>query len=94
MIRQTIDPDLEDIEIKLLLEGVYLHYGYDFREYASSSLKRRIGNLTAVESARQAALHGHQGGRTVELHPVHRDAVSHLLTSLVCVCRRRSRPLR
>src|ERR1700742_3139067 len=49
MIRQAIDPDLEDIEVKLLLEGVYLHYGYDFREYAPSSLKRRIGNLMRDE---------------------------------------------
>ena len=32
-----------------MAEGVYLHYGYDFREYASSSLKRRIGNLMRDE---------------------------------------------
>lgn len=33
---------IEEIEIKLLLEGIYQHYGYDFRDYAVSSLKRRI----------------------------------------------------
>ena len=43
--------DLEDIEIGLLLEGVYLHYGYDFREYAPASLKRRIGDLMRDEKA-------------------------------------------
>ena len=43
--------DLEDIEIRLLLEGVYLHYGYDFREYAPASLKRRIGDLMRDEKA-------------------------------------------
>ena len=32
----------EDIEIKLLLEAIYLKYGYDFRNYASESIKRRI----------------------------------------------------
>lgn len=32
----------EDIEIRLLLEGVFEHYGYDFREYSAASLKRRI----------------------------------------------------
>jgi len=32
----------EDIELKLLLEGVYQQYGYDFREYAHASIKRRI----------------------------------------------------
>lgn len=33
---------LEDIEIGLLLEGLYRHYGFDFREYSPASLKRRI----------------------------------------------------
>jgi chemotaxis protein methyltransferase CheR len=33
---------LEDIEIELLLEGMYKHYGFDFRDYAPASLKRRI----------------------------------------------------
>jgi chemotaxis protein methyltransferase CheR len=32
----------EGIEIKLLLEGLYLKYGYDFREYAGAHLKRRL----------------------------------------------------
>lgn len=31
-----------DIEIKLLLEGVYLTYQHDFRQYAIASLRRRI----------------------------------------------------
>jgi len=33
---------IEDIELKLLLEGIYQRYGYDFREYAHASIKRRI----------------------------------------------------
>jgi chemotaxis protein methyltransferase CheR len=33
---------LEDIEVSLLLEGLYRHYGFDFRDYAASSLRRRI----------------------------------------------------
>jgi len=36
------DKDLEEIEIQLFLEGIYRHYGWDFRDYALSSLKRRI----------------------------------------------------
>jgi chemotaxis protein methyltransferase CheR len=32
----------ERIEIKLLLEGLYLKYGYDFRDYAGAHLKRRL----------------------------------------------------
>ncbi|WP_414578940.1 CheR family methyltransferase [Anabaena sp. CCY 9402-a] len=38
-------PSLEDIEIQLLLEGLYQYYGYDFRNYALASLKRRIHNF-------------------------------------------------
>ncbi len=33
---------LEDIEIRLLLEALYLRYHYDFRHYAPASLKRRL----------------------------------------------------
>ncbi len=32
----------EDIEIRLLLEAMYLKYGYDFRDYALSSIKRQV----------------------------------------------------
>jgi chemotaxis protein methyltransferase CheR len=42
-------PTLEDIEIQLLLEGVYRYYGYDFRNYAPSSLRRRIRNILRLE---------------------------------------------
>lgn len=33
---------VEDIEIQLLLEGLYLRYGYDFRGYSPESMKRRV----------------------------------------------------
>jgi chemotaxis protein methyltransferase CheR len=36
-----MDPDF-DIELKLLLEGVYLKYQQDFRRYATASLRRRM----------------------------------------------------
>lgn len=45
----TPEPTLEDIEIQLLLEGVYRYYGYDFRNYAFSSLRRRIQNFLRAE---------------------------------------------
>ena len=35
-------PALERLEIELLLEGIHRHYGYDFRSYAFSSLRRRL----------------------------------------------------
>lgn len=40
---------LEDLEIRLLLEAVFHHYGYDFRNYKPSSLRRRIRAIAALE---------------------------------------------
>ena len=34
--------DVEEIEVALLLEAIYRRYGFDFREYAPASLKRRL----------------------------------------------------
>ena len=33
---------IADIEQRLLIEAIYLHYHYDFRSYAAASLKRRL----------------------------------------------------
>jgi chemotaxis protein methyltransferase CheR len=41
---------LEDIELHLLLEGIYRQYGFDFRNYALSSLKRRVWNFVRSEN--------------------------------------------
>jgi chemotaxis protein methyltransferase CheR len=55
--------ELEVLEIDLLLEGVFRRYGYDFREYAYASLKRRIMNavrsegLTTVSGLQEKLLH-------------------------------------
>jgi chemotaxis protein methyltransferase CheR len=40
---------LEDIEIGLLLEGLYRAHGFDFREYSRASLKRRVLELMQAE---------------------------------------------
>ncbi len=42
-------PALERLEIELLLEAVYRHYGYDFRSYAFSSLRRRLKKRLTAE---------------------------------------------
>lgn len=34
--------ELEDLETELFLEGLFRRYGFDFRQYAPASLKRRI----------------------------------------------------
>ena len=39
--------DVEDVEIRLLLEGVQRIYGYDFRDYADASIKRRLNHWLA-----------------------------------------------
>jgi chemotaxis protein methyltransferase CheR len=43
------DADLERVEMQLLLEGIYQHYGYDFRGYALASLKRRLWRRAHAE---------------------------------------------
>ena len=39
----------EELEVRLLLDAVYSAYGYDFREYAPASLKRRIRHCVREE---------------------------------------------
>jgi chemotaxis protein methyltransferase CheR len=41
--------ELEVIEIQLLLEAIYRRYGFDFRDYAYSSMSRRILSMTHTE---------------------------------------------
>jgi len=47
------EPDLEQIEIELLLEGIHRRYGFDFREYAPASLRRRLRRRMDGEAARR-----------------------------------------
>jgi len=46
---QTAVVSLEDIEIGLLLEGIYRAHGFDLREYSRASIKRRILELMHAE---------------------------------------------
>ncbi|OGT03423.1 MAG: chemotaxis protein CheR [Gallionellales bacterium RIFCSPLOWO2_12_FULL_59_22] len=46
---QSAEPDLEDIEVPLLVEAIYRRWGYDFRDYAPASLKRRIRRIVGLE---------------------------------------------
>jgi chemotaxis protein methyltransferase CheR len=39
----------EELELDLLLEGIYRRYGYDFRGYAGASLKRRLWKRMTLE---------------------------------------------
>jgi len=42
-------PALERLEMELLLEAIWRHYGYDFRSYAPSSLRRRLKKRLEAE---------------------------------------------
>jgi chemotaxis protein methyltransferase CheR len=41
--------DIEEIELALLLDGVFRRYGFDFREYAPASLRRRVWRRANAE---------------------------------------------
>jgi chemotaxis protein methyltransferase CheR len=55
--------DVDEIELALLLEGVYRRYGFDFREYAPASLRRRVWRrvhaegLTTLSALQDRLLH-------------------------------------
>ena len=55
--------DLERIEIDVLLEAIYRRYGFDFREYAYASLKRRLWRrihaeqLASISGLQERVLH-------------------------------------
>ncbi|MHB8783701.1 MAG: CheR family methyltransferase [Desulfobacteria bacterium] len=46
---------LREIEVSLLLEGIHRRYGYDFRDYAPASLRRRISKCVADEKVRSVS---------------------------------------
>jgi chemotaxis protein methyltransferase CheR len=58
-----LPPTVEDIEVGLLLEGIYRQYGYDFRDYAMSSVRRRVRQavhdegLETVSGLQEKVLH-------------------------------------
>jgi chemotaxis protein methyltransferase CheR len=48
-VAAEVRDDVEEIEIDLLLEAIYRRYGFDFREYAPASLKRRLWRRASAE---------------------------------------------
>jgi chemotaxis protein methyltransferase CheR len=55
--------DLEAVEVQLLTEGIFRHYGFDFRDYSMPSLKRRIWKrvyaegLSTISALQERVLH-------------------------------------
>ena len=60
---ERAEAEREAIEIALLLEGVNQHYGFDFRQYARASLRRRLWRrvyaegLTTISGLQERVLH-------------------------------------
>lgn len=48
----TAAKDLESLEITLLLEGIFQRYGFDFRDYARASLRRRVWKRASAEGVK------------------------------------------
>ena len=57
------DPDLEQLEVQLLLEGIFKQYGFDFRSYAYASVRRRLWKrieaegLSTISGLQERVLH-------------------------------------
>jgi len=45
----SYNAELERVEIELLLEGIFRHYGFDFRSYAYASIRRRLWKRIEAE---------------------------------------------
>ena len=67
---ETAD-ELEKIEMEMLLEAIYRHYGFDFRNYVYSSVQRIIRyriqaeQLATVSGLQEKLLHDHQAMKTL-----------------------------
>jgi len=58
---QTINNlENEELEIRLLLEAIFLKYGYDFRDYSKAHLKRRIMHRLSLSELNTISQMQHQ----------------------------------
>ena len=54
------DLEVEDIEVRLLLEAIHARYGYDLRDYMTGSMRRRVLAALAKTQARNLGDLQHQ----------------------------------
>jgi chemotaxis protein methyltransferase CheR len=65
-LEKPLDRELEELEVELLLEAIFRRYGFDFRDYAPASLKRRLWRrirhegLESVSGLQERVLHDPQ----------------------------------
>jgi len=84
-VRPEAADDVEAIEVRLLVEGLFARYGYDFRNYAAASLRRRVRarvadeGLSSVSALQALVLHDEAAfgrllaGFTVQVTSLFRD---------------------
>ena len=72
---ESYSPELERVEVEILLEGIFRHYGFDFRSYAYASLRRRLWKRIRAEGLETVS-----GLQERVLHD--RDAMERLLLDL------------
>jgi chemotaxis protein methyltransferase CheR len=82
---------VEDVEVRLLAEGIFRVHGYDFRDYAQASLRRRIRHLvredrlSSISALQERVLHDPQAFQrfveviTVQVTSMFRDPRFYLL---------------
>lgn len=85
MTEMSAPEKVEDIEIRLLLEALYVRYHYDFRNYAMASIKRRLRQardqlgFATISAMQESVLHDPQmlprvlGYLTVQVSEMFRD---------------------
>src|ERR1041385_5414513 len=62
-VEETEKLALEEVEVQLLTEGIYRHYGFDFRDYSLPSMRRRIWKrvyaegLSTISGLQEKVLH-------------------------------------
>ena len=57
----TADASIEELELDLLLEGIYRRYGYDFRGYAGATLRRRLWKRMTLERLPTGTVYANPG---------------------------------
>lgn len=68
---QVLNSELENLEVKILLEAIYSYYGFDFRNYSLPYIRRRIiyrlqaENLRTISGLQEKVLHDRQAMLTL-----------------------------
>jgi chemotaxis protein methyltransferase CheR len=71
------DPGTEEVELRLLIEGIRLRYGYDFREYEIKPLRRSVHDAMVREGV--SSISAYQG------RILHNESCMHRLLGIVGV---------